>query len=98
MGHILESASTLDRTIAAAAAGFIAILAISAYWDHSIVWLHTFQSLMYVATIVLVLRHQRAGYFLGFSIAAFWNYCQFFVTSFLHAGLEQTSILFHTGA
>jgi hypothetical protein len=94
----VKSAGVLDRTIAAAAAGFIAILAIAAYWDRSIVWLHTFQSLMYFATIFLVLRHKRAGYFLGFSIAAFWNYCQFFVTGFLRSGLEQGSMLLHTGA
>ena len=52
---------------------------------------------MYVATIALVLQHNRWGYFLGFSIAAFWNYAQFFVTSFLRAGLQQLSILVHTG-
>lgn len=93
----MKSADALDRTIAAAAAGFIAILAISAYQDRTIVWLHTFQSLLYFATILLVLRHERAGYFLGFSIATFWNYCQFFVTGFLRSGLEQVSILLHTG-
>jgi hypothetical protein len=93
----MRKATFLDKTIAAASLGFIAVLAVSAYWDTSIVWLHVLQSLMYVATIVLVLRHNRWGYFLGFSIAAFWNYAQFFVTSFLRAGLQQLSILVHTG-
>jgi ABC-type lipoprotein release transport system permease subunit len=52
---------------------------------------------MYVATIVLVLRHNLWGYLLGISIASFWNYANLFVTSFFRAGLQQLSILLHTG-
>jgi len=94
----MSRATGLDKVITAAATGFIVVLALAAWWDSTIIWLHVLQALMYVATIVLVLRHDRWGYFLGFSIAAFWNYANFFVTSFFRAGLEQVSILIHTGA
>lgn len=87
----------LDRVIAAGACGFIVILALSAYWDRTIIWLHFLQALGYVAVIVLVMRHNKWGYFLGFSFAAFWNYVNLFVTSFFRAGLEQAWYIFHTG-
>lgn len=93
----MKDADGFDWAIVVGALGFIAILAISAYWDRTIVWLHTFQALGYVATITLVLRHNRWGYFLGFSFAAFWNYVQFFVISFFRDGLEQLWYLVHTG-
>jgi hypothetical protein len=51
----------LDGAIIAAAIGFIAILALSAVFDHTIIWLHVFQALMYVVVIALVLRRDRLG-------------------------------------
>ncbi len=52
---------------------FIASLAVSALFVRDIRALHVVQALMYVAVIVLSLRHNRWGYFLGASIAGFWN-------------------------
>ena len=48
---------------------FIAVLALSAFWEADIRWLHFFQAWMYVATIALSLRGNRWGYFIGISAA-----------------------------
>ena len=87
----------LDGTVMAGAAGFIAVLAISAVFDHSIIVLHAFQALMYLAVIALVSRHSRWGYFLGAAIAAFWNYTNLFVTNFFESGLKTLQHLAATG-
>jgi hypothetical protein len=86
-----------DRLVVAGSAGFIVVLALAAYWDHSIIWLHAVRALMYVATILLVLRQDRWGYFLGISIAAFWNYTNLFVTTFFQDGVRQFETLLRTG-
>jgi hypothetical protein len=87
----------LDGTIVTGALGFIAILALAAVFDHSIIWLHAFQALMYVAVIALVLARNRLGYFLGLSIAGFWNYLNLFVTNFFVSGLNELKALIATG-
>ncbi len=87
----------LDWAIIVAATGFIAILALSAVYDHTIIWLHVFQALMYVAVIALVLRRDRLGYFLGVSIAALWNYTAMFVDNFFRNGLRALAHLTATG-
>jgi len=87
----------LDGAIAVGAVGFIAILAISAVFDHTIIWLHVFQALMYLAVIGLIVGRNRLAYFLGFSIAAFWNYANLFVTSFFANGLTALKTLIATG-
>jgi hypothetical protein len=87
----------LDGAIIAAAIGFIAILALSAVFDHTIIWLHVFQALMYVVVIALVLRRDRLGYFLGVSIAALWNYSAMFVDNFFRNGLRALTHLTATG-
>ena len=79
------------------AAAFIGALFASAWWEADIRWLHFFQAWMYVATIVLSWSRNRWGYFIGIGAAAFWNYTNLFVTSFLRAGLNQAAILLHTG-
>ena len=48
---------------------FILMLALSAYWEPGIRWLHFFQAWMYIATIVLGSRKRLWGYFIGFSAA-----------------------------
>lgn len=78
--------------------GFIAILAVSAIWDHSIVWLHFFQALQYVAVIALAARGSRWGYFLGISIAGWWNYVTLFVNSFFRSGMRAVLESVHRGA
>ena len=87
----------LDATVATGAVGFIAILALSAVFDHTIIVLHLFQALMYLAVIGLVSRRNRLGYFLGAAIAGFWNYTNLFVTSFFESGLRTLKHLAATG-
>lgn len=76
---------------------FIAVLALSAVWDPTIRWLHFFQAWMYLATIVLAMRRSRWGYFIGISVAAFWDYINLFVTTFFRNGLEQLAHYVKTG-
>lgn len=76
---------------------FIVLLAVSAYWEADIRWLHFFQAWMYVAAIALSFRHNRWGYFIGVSAAGLWDYTNVFATTFLFNGLEQLSRWIHTG-
>ncbi|HEX5412964.1 MAG TPA: hypothetical protein VFZ27_14025 [Terriglobia bacterium] len=76
---------------------FIVVLAVSAYWQSDIRWLHFFQAWMYIATIVLGLRGNRLGYFIGISAAGLWDYVNLFVTTFFANGLEQLYQWAHTG-
>src|SRR5690242_8642360 len=74
---------------------FILVLAISAFWEADIRWLHFFQAWMYVATIWLALRRNRWGYFIGLSAASLWNYANIFATTFFFNGLKQLSLSAH---
>lgn len=76
---------------------FIIVLAVSAAFEADIRWLHFFQAWMYVATIVLALRHNRWGYFIGISAAGFWDYANIFVTTFFANGLTELSRWVRTG-
>src|SRR3989442_15195616 len=67
---------------------FIAVLAVSAYWQADIRWLHFFQAWMYVATIVLSLVGNRWGYFIGVSAAGLWDFINVVATTFFRNGLE----------
>ena len=67
---------------------FIFILWLSAYFEADIRWLHFFQAWMYLATIVLALRRNRWGYFIGLSAAGLWDYINLFVTTFFRNGLH----------
>ena len=84
-------------TVAIGAAVFIGVLFIAAYWEADIRWLHFFQAWMYLATIILVWKGNRWGYFIGVGAAVLWNYITLFVNTFLEQGLNQASILVHTG-
>lgn len=79
------------------ASAFIFVLAVSAYWDTSIRWLHFLQSWMYLAAIILSLRHNRWGYFVGISAALFWNYATLFANTFFYNGLQALAAWIHTG-
>ena len=70
---------------------FILVLAVSAYWEADIRWLHFFQAWMYLATIALSLRESRWGYLIGISAAGLWDYTNVFATTFLYNGLQQLS-------
>ncbi len=76
---------------------FILVLAISAAFEPDIRWLHFFQAWMYLATILLALRGNRWGYFIGVSAAGLWSYTNLFVTTFFINGLQQISAWAHTG-
>lgn len=76
---------------------FIVVLFVSAYFEADIRWLHFFQAWLYIATIVLSVRGNRWGYFIGISTAAFWDYANLFVTNFFAAGLQQLSVWIRTG-
>jgi hypothetical protein len=76
---------------------FILVLAVSAYWEADIRWLHFFQTWMYLATIALSLRRNRWGHFIGISAAGLWDYTNLFVTTFLVSGLQHLSQWIHTG-
>ncbi len=76
---------------------FILVLAISAFWEADIRWLHFFQAWMYVAAIVLGLRGNRWGYFIGISAAGLWDYANIVATTFFFNGLQELSHWIHTG-
>jgi hypothetical protein len=76
---------------------FILVLALSAYWEADIRWLHFFQAWMYIAAIFLCLLGSRWGYFVGASAAGLWNYANLFVTSFFYNGLQQLALWVDTG-
>ncbi len=80
-----------------AASFFILVLAVSAYWEADIRWLHFFQAWMYIATILLSSRRNRWGYFTGISVAGLWDYTNIFATTFLSNGLQHLSEWIHTG-
>jgi hypothetical protein len=76
---------------------FVAILAISAYWEKDIRWLHFFQAWMYITAIGLSIGGSRWGHFVGISAAGFWDYTNIFATTFFFNGLEQMCIWVRTG-
>ncbi len=76
---------------------FILLLAVSAVWEADIRWLHFFQAWMYVAAILLSLRRNRWGYFIGFSAAGLWDYANVFATTFAFNGLQQFIAWVQTG-
>jgi len=83
--------------VAAGGAVFIAALALSAFWEADIRWLHFFQAWMYLVPAALALRRNRWGYFIGISAAGLWAYSNLFVTTFFVAGLHQLSQWMRTG-
>lgn len=76
---------------------FIFVLWFSAHIEADIRLLHFFQAWMYLATIVLALRCNRWGYFVGISAAGFWDYTSLFVNTFFVSGIHWLSAWMHTG-
>lgn len=83
--------------ILVAASIFIVVLAVSAYFEADIRWLHFFQAWIYVATIALSLQRSKWGYFIGISAAGLWDYGNIVATSFFFNGLQELSEWIHTG-
>jgi hypothetical protein len=73
------------------------VLTVSAIWEADIRWLHFFQTWMYIATIVLSLRGNKWGYFIGISAAGLWDYSSVFATTFVWNGVHELSKWVHTG-
>ncbi len=88
---------TPEWLILSGAIVFILMLVLSAVWEADIRWLHFFQSWLYLATIALSLRRSHWGYFIGISVAGFWDYTNVFATSFFYNGLQQLANWIHTG-
>jgi hypothetical protein len=89
--------SAVDWLAAACAAGFIAVLAVSAYWDTTIRALHVFESLPYLAVAVLCLRQRKIGYLLGVASGGFWLWMGGTRSTFVRNGFEQAAIWLRTG-
>lgn len=87
----------LDWAIVASCLLFIFALAVSAYFEPAIRVLHTFQAFIYLAVIAGALRHQKWAYGAGISIAAFWNYINLFLNTFIRNGVETLSLIISGG-
>jgi hypothetical protein len=74
--------------IALGSAGFVAILAFAAYWDHTIIVLHALQSLQYIFIVALAARRNRWGYFLGIAVGGLWDCVTLFVNNFARSGFH----------
>jgi hypothetical protein len=86
------------RWILLSCCGFLSILAIAAWWDPSIRWLHLFEALPYVAVIALAARTNRWAYALGVATAVFWTYSAAFVTNFFESGMRALNASIHDWA
>jgi hypothetical protein len=87
----------LHACIYLSAAVFIVILQLTGWFEPAIRTLHIFQSLLYVAIVVLCARRSVAGYGAAIGIAAFWNTANLFVTTFIHSGWTALIRLVRTG-
>jgi uncharacterized membrane protein len=87
----------LDWAIVVSCLLFIFALAVSAYFESAIRVLHTFQAFIYLAVIAGALRHQKWAYGAGISIAAFWNYINLFVNTFIRNGVETLGAIMSGG-
>ena len=87
----------VDALAAFCAIGFVAVLAISAYWDPTIRVLHVFEALPYLAAAMLCLRQRRLGYILGTASGAFWLWMAGTRTTFVRNGFEQLAALVRSG-
>lgn len=76
---------------------FIIVLFISAVFEADIRWLHFFQAWMYLATIMLCLRRNRWGYFIGIGAAGLWAYAAAFVNTFFRNGMHELVVWITTG-
>jgi hypothetical protein len=97
MGKPAMNPGWINASILVGAGFFIFALVLSAVFDPSIRVLHALQTLIYVAVIILTRRGSSWGFGAGCVIAAFWNYTNLFVTTFIRAGLEQLMTLVQTG-
>src|SRR6476661_5010508 len=79
------------------AAGFVVILAISAYWDPSIRMLHVFEAVPYLAAGWLCARRGKIGYLLAIAAGLFWLWVAGTRTTFVREGFRFALRLLQTG-
>jgi hypothetical protein len=87
----------IRSAIVVGAALFIVALFVSAVFEPSIRILHALQALIYVAVVILTRRNSPWGYGAGAVVAAFWNYVNLFVTTFISNGFDQLIGFLQTG-
>src|SRR5262245_23790770 len=68
---------------------FIFALAVSAAFVPEIRWLHVAQASIYVVTILLSLRQNCWGYYIGISAAGFWSLVAMFGSPLFAELIEQ---------
>lgn len=91
------SLSRQHRLILLGVALFLTALAISAFLKPQLGVLHAFQSLIYVAVVVLVRRNSPWGFGIGAIMAAAWNCLNLFVTHLMQTGMALLLSLIRTG-
>jgi hypothetical protein len=83
--------------IVASSVLFVAVLALSAYWDPSIRVLHVFEAVPYLVAAVLGVRRSKVGYALGVASGVFWLWLAGWLVTFVRNGFEMLAVLVHTG-
>lgn len=76
---------------------FLTALAISALLEPQLRVLHAFQSLIYVAVVVLARRNSPWGFGIGATMAAAWNCLNLFVTHLMQTGMALLLSVIRTG-
>ena len=89
--------SSVHVLAALCALAFVAVLAISAWWDRSIAILHVLEAVPYAAAAMLTLRRSTIGYALGAAAGAFWLWIAGTQTTFIHNGFTLAGRLLTTG-
>jgi hypothetical protein len=87
----------VDIAVAVCVATFVAVLAISAYWDPSIRILHALEAIPYALAAALCLRGKTFGYALGAASGAFWLWMAGLLTTFVRNGFDRVEMLIRTG-
>ncbi|HSP17678.1 MAG TPA: hypothetical protein VLV78_23235 [Thermoanaerobaculia bacterium] len=97
MNERATEARWINAVIWVGAGSFFFALVVSAIFDPTIRLLHFLQALIYVAVVFLARRKSPWGFGAGVLIAAFWNYINLFVNTFIAAGMRQLVGLVTTG-
>ena len=84
----------LDRTAIAICSLWIGILLFSGFAEPIVLTLHCFQSAIYVAVIVLVLRKSKWAFGLGISVALIWDDYNLHTGFVFRAGFQRWGELF----